>query len=66
VQGDDQVVNSSSIVKQKKPDKIIAPKRGGSARPLQNKGTGITMGASHGITSQVPPKDGPKPPKPKS
>jgi len=26
----------------------------------------MTMGASHGITTQVPPKDGPKIPKPKS
>ena len=38
-----------------------AQKRGGSARPLQNKQNGIIMGSSHGITSQVPPKDGGKP-----
>ena len=27
------------------------PKRGGSARPMQNKDKGIIMGSSHGITS---------------
>ena len=36
------------------------PKRGGSARPVQDKQNGIIMGSSHGITSQVPPKDGGK------
>ena len=40
---------------------VAAQKRGGSARPLQNKQHGIIMGSSHGITSQVPPKDGGKP-----
>lgn len=32
------------------------PKRGGSARPIQNKQTGIIMGSAHGSTTQVPPK----------
>lgn len=35
---------------------VVAPKRGGSARPIQGKG-GIIMGSSHGITTQVPPKN---------
>lgn len=40
---------------------LVGPqKRGGSARPIQNKQNGIIMGSSHGITSQVPPKDGGK------
>ena len=67
VRGDNQDVKNV-VTKKKIITKDPLPKRGGSARPLSNsKGTnGITMGASHGITSQVPPKDGPKPPKPKS
>ena len=35
---------------------VVAPKRGGSARPMQGKG-GIIMGSSHGITTQVAPKN---------
>ncbi len=64
--------SSKALSKESKKEKKdgAGSKRGGSARPVQPANSGIIMGSSHGITSQVPPKDGVKsgsnPPKSKS